>query len=131
MGKLTNYLLLISVLLLLFHFGGLIADTPISYLLDNFLLRPENAQSSNFYLIIWGILAGATTAGVLIGFITHQSPEFYIFLALAPVFFLIGWDLVEIIVQVAQTNRYITLLLFSPLLLVYILSVVEWLRNRD
>jgi hypothetical protein len=130
MGKITTYMAVLSVVIIGFHFGGLISETPISWLMDA-ILNPENLDSNAFFTTIQGILAIFAGGGIIVGTLISQKVEQGATVAFTSLLFLIGWDLIAIFNIVAQTSRMLATFLVSPLLLVYILSVIEWWRGKD
>lgn len=130
MGKLTTYILILSTALLLFHFAGLIGDTPISFLLNS-LLNPENLQNSSLFTQIGVGIAALGTIGIIIGAIAPQSSLWIIKGSIATILIIIGWDVLALINQVYLMNGEIALLLLSPFLVVYGVTVIEWLGGHD
>lgn len=129
-NKLTTYLLILSVVLLLFHFAGLIANTPISFLL-NLLVNPQNVQASTFYTVIYAAIAGFAITGIVIGTFSRARTDL---IAKAPIAILLvafAWDLVAVFGVVRQVNAALAALVLSPLIIVFILAVVEWWGGHD
>lgn len=130
MGKLTLYLLMLSGIMLLFYFGGLLQDTPNSLILD-LILKPENYGDSIFANKLLAIFTGLTAlASVAIG-IALRSPELGLLAAFSVYLFNLAWDFISVFNIVRDANPVFALLIFSPLFLIYMLTVVEWWRGRD
>jgi len=125
-----KYVLLLSVVLLLFHFGGLIEDTPISVLI-NLLLNPDSLRTSNLYAIIAGALAVVATVGIIIGSLATTRTELVVKVAVVEFLIVIGWDLIAIFNKLALMNITLATLIVSPLLIVYLLTAIEWWMGRD
>ena len=130
MGRMIKYVLLLSVVLLLFHFGGLIEDTPISVLI-NLLLNPQSLVTSNLYVIIATALAVVAAAGIIIGSLATTRTELVIKVGVVEFLIVIGWDLIAIFNKLALMNVVVATLIVSPLLIVYLLTAVEWWLGRD
>ena len=130
MGKMVKYVLLLSVVLLLFHFGGLIEDTPISVLI-NLLLNPQSLATSNLYVLIAAALAVVSTVGIIIGSLASTRTELVIKVGVVQFLIVIGWDLIAIFNKLALMNITFATLIISPLLIVYLLTAVEWWFGRD
>lgn len=131
MGKLANYLIFLSVILLLFHFAGLIDTGVLSYILA-VIQDPSNFSNFSYFTTMQVALAGAAAGGAIaLGVFTRSSPEFYIILPIAVMFFTITSDFVVLYQKLAQTNIHLAWLIVSPLIIVFILTVVEWARGRD
>ena len=120
MGKIIKYVLLLSVVLLLFHFGGLIEDTPISILI-NLLLNPQSLATSNLFVLITVALAVVSTVGIIIGSLATTRTELVIKVAVVEFLIVIGWDLLAIFNKLALMNVALATLIVSPLLIVYLL----------
>lgn len=130
MGKMTKYVLLLSVVLLLFHFGGLIEDTPISVLID-LLLNPKSLATSNLYTLIAAALTAVATAGIIIGSLASTRTEIVVKAGVVEFLIVIGWDLIAIFNKLAEMNVSVATLIISPLLIVYLLTAIEWWMGRD
>jgi len=131
MGKITTYLIMISLLVIGFHYAGLITDTPISFLLDA-LLNPQNLQTNSWYVQIAGILAGfGGVAAVVIGSFAPSRIEQAATLAFTSLLFVVGWDLLAIFNQIKLINPVLAVFVMSPFIFVYILSAIEWWGGRD
>ena len=130
MGKMIKYVLLLSVVLLLFHFGGLIEDTPISILI-NLLLNPQSLATSNLYVLIAAALAVVGTVGIIIGSLATTRTELVVKAGVVEFLIVIGWDLIAIFNKLALMNVAFATLIISPLLIVYLLTAVEWWMGRD
>lgn len=131
MGKITWYIAILSITLLLFHFAGLIDNTPISFLLDT-LLNPENLKNASIYTQIIGILSGFVAGGaIIIGFFAPTRIEQTATVAFTTFLFTIGWDFIAIFNVIKQSNIHLAILLISPLLIIYILTAIEWWRGKD
>ncbi len=130
MGKIIKYVLLLSVVLLLFHFGGLIEDTPISILI-NLLLNPQSLATSNLFVLITVALAVVSTVGIIIGSLATTRTELVVKVGVVEFLIVIGWDLIAIFNKLALMNVAVATLIVSPLLIVYLLTAVEWWFGRD
>ena len=130
MGKLTRYIFIMSGLMILFYFSGLIQSTPNSNLL-NILLSPEDLQNSTLASKLIAALEVIGGIGaVIFGFISKNTE-----LAASTIFtgylFNLGWDFLAVVSVVASANKILALLIFSPILIVYILTAFEFWRGTD
>jgi hypothetical protein len=130
MGKATTYLAVISVIIIGFHFAGLIQDTPISWFMAA-LLEPQNLHNNSFFTELEGILALFAGAGIVIGSILSSKIEQGATIAFTSLLFIIGWDMLAIYGILRQTNEMLAIILISPFLTIYLLSVIEWWRGKD
>lgn len=129
MSKLGGMLLSLTGLILLFNMFGLsTGDTGLIHLVSN----PENYQNWNLYT-----MAGAMV--LLLGGIGAVSlftgSSFKIdFVALGTVgvitlFLSYLGEILSIFTTIAQGSRAFALLVFSPLFILWIVSVIEWWRG--
>lgn len=138
MGKLAMYLVIISGVLLLFHFAGLVERTPNSYLL-NATMNYQNIQQEDIYKLetgsnkgigLKGYLAGAIAAAIIIGFFVANTE-----LALNSLFMLyivsLLFDIFAVTAKVNSVNSILATLIFGPLILLLMLTIVEWINKRD
>lgn len=129
MGKLTTYILMMSGLTLLFYFTGL-TDNTINSTLLTLLLNPSNLSTSALGTQISLVLIGIATAGIVIGFFSQNSE----LILIAPfTIWLLGvlWDFLSVANKVYSVNPVIAILFFSPLLLLFGVTIVEFWRGRD
>lgn len=129
MGKLTTYIIVMSGLMLLFYFSGLLGDTPNSTLLD-MLLSPEGFNVSDFNTQILLVLGGIAGIGIIIGVVT-QNIELVLMSPLAIWLMALLWDFLNVANKVYSTNPVIAVLLFSPILFLFGITIAEWWRGRD
>lgn len=130
MGKLTTYLIFISVLIILYNLFGLIADTPISILLS-LLTNPQNIRTSTFYQLTLATITLISTVGIIIGTFLAQKTELIVRGGIASFMILVGWDMVVFFNTLNNINSALAVLLVSPLIITYVLVVVEWLTGID
>ena len=130
MGKFATYIMMMSGLTLLFYFTGLLGETANSTLL-NLLLNPENIASTSFTTAILTAILGISTVGVIaIGLVTGNI-ELAIMSPVAAYMLALGWDFVSVAQVVIAQDKVIGILLFAPILLLYVITIIEWWRGRD
>ena len=128
-------------LVLLFHFTGLTQEcdgdglcegkTPNSNLLG-ILLSPKdlpNRDLTDFSDEALLIFEGIAAAAIAVGLWISGKAELALIAPFAIFFFNLGWDILYIFVVVSGTNPVIAILLFSPILVVFITTIVEWWRG--
>lgn len=134
MAKLNIYLITLIVLIALFHLGGLIQNTGTSYIFQHMgLTEPQNFNSSIFFTQLSAITA-ITVVAVVAGLILAKNADIALLptiLAIGTVMFTITWDLIAIYNAVALSNRSFALIMMFPLLVVYVLTIVEWIRGMN
>ena len=129
MAKLTTYMAILSMVILGFHMAGLMGDTPISWLMD-LLLNPENLSEHTFFATALGILTlFSGIAIVVIGTTIPERLEQAATITFATLLLIIGWDMIAIFNVLRQTSYPLALFIVSPVLVIYILSVIEWWRG--
>jgi len=127
MGKLTTYLLMVSGILLLMWYGGLMTDTNS---LLNILLDVQNVQENPFKEVIVAAFAITASAGVFLATwaVTGDRTK----AALAPVALFImgiGYEFSQVFLSLQGLNPNFTpilVLIFAPILLIFTLTVIEW-----
>lgn len=133
MGKLNMYLMAMIVWILLFNFAGLM-DGGSTYLLKSVgILSPENLGTTQFYITFVAIFA-VTIAGIAIGATVFRDASIILLIknvAIGELMVVLIWDLLALYRVVIITNRYVALLIFAPLMLVYLLTLAEWVRGMS
>ena len=130
MGRMTVYLGILALLVIGFNFAGYIDNTPISFMLDA-LLNPETFQTSSFFTELEGILGFFAVGGIIVGAIVGQRIEAAATISFTLLLFLVGWDLIAIFGVLRQLNAMLAIFLVSPMILLYVLTVLEWWRGKD
>lgn len=131
MAKLTLYISVLSIALLLFHFTGLITDTPISALLTA-LTNPQNLRQNSIFITIIGILTAFLGIGaVIIGTIAPQRVESAVIIAFVSLLITsVFWDFIVFYNNILIYNGVVVATLFiSPLFLLSMLIAIEWWRG--
>lgn len=132
MGKLINSISLMSGILLLFYFGGLLSGTITSTLL-NMALHPETLQTSSLVLKIIS-LTTVVLAIVSMVVARNQNSDFYLMIPLVILFLSFGWDFLVVYQQISSysdVGAVLAVLIFGPLMIMYVISVVEWWRGVE
>jgi len=130
MGKFTTYMLLTTGIVLLFYFGGLLTGTATSTVLT-LLLHPESLQNwSGTTILFASISTAAIFAGIIAGIIV-RNVELAIMSAIVPVFAAFGWDIIQVYLVLAAEIPVLAILFMSPVMFVYVMSIVEFWRGRD
>jgi len=138
MAKLTYFVMITTVLLLLFNYGGVIdASDPSlsSYMFETLgISNPENFGSSSFFILILGLTTGTLITGVVVSFLTKSNVQDSItltvkFALLPTVATGVLWDLIIVGGKMMELNTMIGVMFLSPFLIYYILSVLDWVSN--
>ncbi len=132
MARITTYIIIIVILVILFNAVGLLVDTPLSSLL-NWAINPEDADQSSAFLILLGVAGLVSASVVTIAALITGKIDIGL---LAPfVIFVIGtlvWDLVAIFGIVADsTNTILATIIFSPLIIGMVVDAIAWWTARS
>ncbi len=133
MAKLHIYLLALIVWIILFNFAGLI-DGSTGYIMGNLgLTNPENFGSTAFYLTLAAI-AAVTLVGIAVGGAIFRDAQIILLVQVTVIgttLFLIGFDLILLFNQLIRSNSSFAVLVIAPLIVLYALTVVEWIRGMS
>lgn len=130
MEKLSQYLLIMSGMVLVFYFMGLITDTSSSTLLT-LLLSPEGFKNTSLMGLV-GLsmsMVGFTTA-VIVGFLNNNT-ELIVSYGAAILLLNYGWDFLKVYLVMYSANAVLAILIFSPVLFLYTFTVFDWWRGRE
>ena len=131
MGKLTMYLIMMSGLTLLFFFTGLIQETPNAILLK-LLLSPQNIAATQLGTLITAAIIGigvAAAAGLANFYVINLQAVLRVSITIY--LFNTFLDFIKIFDVLLSVNGVLALLIFSPLMVVYILTIIEFFETRD
>lgn len=140
MGKLTTYVLLMTGLVVLFYFTGLLTvcndegscsgATPSSNLLD-FALNPQNLKETNFFEKAIITIGLAIAAGVAALATIFGKGELVIMGGMTIYITGLLWDFMFVFSRVYSENPVFAVILFGPLLVLFVITMIEWWRGRD
>ena len=129
MGKFGTYLIIMFGLLLLFLFMGLLPLDKSNSPLVRLLLSPTDLQTSDLsvqtVLSIEGILAGV----LIVGFGAAVNLELGVMVGVSIFLFNRIFDFIGVFSTVNQVNPILATLMFSPLLIALVVTVLEWWRG--
>lgn len=130
MSKVLNYLSILAIILIGAHLLGLITNTGSSTLLS-WLANPELLFTTTVFSSLTNILTltGVATSTVAIGLALSRRGDLAIMVGFSSLMFLVGWDILAIYNEIRVINGDFALLLISPILLIYMLSVIEFFRG--
>lgn len=133
MGRLINMLIMMSAILLVFFFVGLVPADSLSSSLIQIILNPVAFFSSTditTFLGKLGVTLGATLLGGITAYLTDKS-DFIIFGFFLGILIQFGADFLKIYNYVYSVNPIIATLIFSPILFIYAWTIIEWWRGTD
>lgn len=128
MAKFGNYVMIMSGLILLFYFTGITEQTGTTTLL-NLLLNPEEFQNTPIAIKAVAIFTGILASAIVVGFAIAGNVELGVMVAFTTFLFNSLWDFIDVFSKVAAVNPPIAILIFSPLLLLFIVTTIEWWRG--
>ena len=128
MGKFGTYVVIMSGLMLLFYFTGITDQTGTTTFL-NLLLDPEAFQETPIAIKAIAVLTGILASAIVVGFAIAGNVELGVMVAFTTFLFNSLWDFIEVFNKVAVVNPVIAILIFSPLLLLFIVTMIEWWRG--
>ncbi len=142
MGKVITFLTFLIFLDLFFIITGQIGDLSLTSIFFNALIDLQGSASSEFMasllgnMLTWAlsttgvasILGGV--AVVAIGVTTGRS-DLILFIPIGLTLALIGGDLVLIFGYLLSLNVIVGTLIGGPILLVYVLTILDWLKGKD
>jgi len=141
MGKLTTYLVLMSGILVFCYFMGIIGpacgtdglceSTAPPSLLLTLIMAPQNLATSTLALTITTAITGlAALASIVIGF-ANLNIKLALTGGVATFLLALGWDILAVFNALRLSRPEIAILIFAPLLIMWIITVFEWWGDRD
>jgi len=137
MGKLTVYILVMSGIMLLMYYGGMIDGTDS---LLTLLLNPQNISFSSFFTDnIVAVIEGLAGAAIGLALIASGKPELAAMSVLAIYLGDLGFNFIKVFNKLASIGaaegstfgNYLPLaiLLFAPIILLFCVTLAEWWRG--
>ncbi len=128
MGKFGTYVVIMSGLMLLFYFTGLLESTPSSTLL-NLLLDPIAFQTNVLTTEIIIIFSGIAATAIIVGLVSRANTELIFMGAFTIFLFGLLWDFIAVAAVVFNINPVLGILVFSPLFILWSVTAIEWFRG--
>lgn len=138
--KFGKYLLMFCGVVLVFYITGLTQDencgddllcagaTPSSRLL-NIMLNFQDINKSQLAVEVGIIFSLIVVTSIAVGFISGGKQELIVIAGFSSYILLISWDIIYVMMRVAAENIVFALLFFAPLMILYVITVVEWWRG--
>lgn len=127
MANIATFVIVMSGLLLLFHIGGVIEPTTTpNGLLILLLTNPEDLVSSSlFSQIIIALESIALIGGIILGFVNRNVES--IARAVFAIFILnLFVDFFRVYTVIASINLVIGVLLFAPIMVYFVINIIDW-----
>ena len=138
--KLTNFILVITGLMIIFYLAGI--NSSVGYVLNTLDLaeNPTGFIGSPLYILILGIFVTAAAGSIVIGLFAKSPVENLLIAPVLGFFALFLGDLVSII---STANGYcgpgsscrwvywMVVAIIAPLLVIFVMTLIDWWRGRD
>jgi len=133
MGKLTTYLMIVTGILVLFHYSGIIGADEGSVLLS-YVTNPTNLRNLDVSDIIELAIQGVVVGGIAIAAIATGNLELVMMSAVTIFFWNLLTDMLIIYNKIVLVNANyvpIAVILIAVPFLVLLMVIVDWWRGRD
>jgi hypothetical protein len=128
MSKLAGYVLLISILVLLFSLFGLTSGSS----LVAFLLNPSDYSSTALYTAIIAMTVLLVVSGIVSYFVSGGDKMDFVMMAntgMIALFLGLANELLSIFSVLAEGSIVLAAIFVSPLFYMYLMAVIEWWRG--
>lgn len=145
MGKIAMYLTILIFIDLLFITTGQLAlggNVSVGSILLNAIINLADVQSGTFFQELigditdlfnssTGIASLITGVTVAVGTLLLTSSELRIFIPIGLTLSLLTADFVVIAVYLIGINPVLATFIMAPVIILYVLTIPEWLKGRD
>ncbi len=136
MGKMINLVVILIFMDLLFLITGQMGQDSLSSLTLTAIENPELFLESSFYRnLISGDASGSLTSLLIAGGVTVASlisaTNVIVFLPMGLVLALLIGDFLSIYNVINAFNPVLSKLIMAPILIIFALTVIEWVRAKD
>lgn len=128
MAKFTNYMIMMSGFMLVFYFLDLFKGVSFTGSFLHLLLNPQDISSTEL-VITAGSIAAAVALAIGANRLLSLETDMVVLSSLLPILFGFGWDFLAVFQIVSSQSEMFAVLLFSPIFIVYVLTVIEWWRG--
>lgn len=133
MGKLVQMMMILVVIDILFLVTGQLGQTSPSAFMINLISDPTNITASQFWNVLisgGGITTLLATTGVIIGALISAT-NIIIFLPMGIILASLIGDYVTLFLTLSSHNPVFATIVMVPLMVAYIITVIEWIRAKD
>lgn len=130
MGKMATYLMIMTGILLMMYYGGLIT-TPDTLL--TLILNPSSISYSMFFTEMLAAIELIGLIGIVVVAVALRNPTIIVFGAVMIFLFDLGFSFLQVFVVLTSIDPNFTplaILLFAPLLFIFGLTCIEWWGNK-
>lgn len=133
MGKLVTYLIILIFIDILFLITGQLGTDSLTSLISTAIQDPSIITTSSFQGTLIGT-AGLTgliaAAGVIVG-LFFSATNVALFIPMAIALSLLMGDFLTVYNILRAQNFVLATVIMAPIMFIFYLIIVEWLRNRD
>ena len=127
----TKAVIVSGVILLFFHFAGLLPNTLTSSLI-NLFINPESIKTLDLGVIIGlAVTTGIIGSAISIGSFVTGKTELAIKVGVATLVINFAWDSIELFRQLSTINIMMATIIAGPLIVIMLLSAIEWLTGSN
>ena len=130
MQQMTTFMMIMVGIALFFHIFGVIPSTTPNSILINTVLHPQDIASSPLMITVLAALTLAVSLSVFLGFYT-RNVEYALMIPIGWALFTLMWDFLAVVAVLSSVSAVLSLIIFGPLLVIWILTVVDYIRGRD
>jgi hypothetical protein len=126
----TTFMMIMLGIALLFHIFGVIPSTTPNSILLNTILNPQDIASSPIMITVLVALTLASGLSVFLGFYT-RNVEYALMIPIGLALFTLMWDFLAVVAVISAASKILAVIIFGPLLFIWVLTVVDYIRGRD
>jgi hypothetical protein len=134
MGKLITYLGILIFIDIFFLITGQLDINSSTSVVTGAILAPSAIKSSVFFLLFLGsagIAALVATAGVNTGGLVVSATNVLAFAAMAISMVGLLGDFITIYLTLANYNNVLATVIMAPIMMLFAVTIAEWLRGKD
>jgi hypothetical protein len=134
-SKMVTWIGLMAGIMLVCYFGGVMPDDATTGALLSIVLNPGSLENTDWVNIVIG--NGLIALGVTLGTVAlarFTPGDFYVVIPFVSVLFSFGWDFLQVFLALfalGGVSSGIAVLIFGPIMVMYLVSVVEWWRTSQ
>jgi len=132
MGNFNKIIFIMSIILVLFYFGGIIeGGSSANSILVNFILNPENIQNISLMGIIVGAMSGIGIFGAIYVGIRTSNAELVANASVTIFLLNVMWDFIIVFTEIKAENPFLAIFIFGSLFLAITITAYDFFRGRD
>lgn len=133
--KIYTYVVMIVGIMIFLGLAGINSTT--GYVLGTLGLidNAPSFQDTGLFNAVIALFTAVGVGGLVIGFFTKTSPESYLIIPFVLILMVFIGDLISLIAYVNSLGTawigYVVLMILAPLIVGYLVAIVEWWRGVD